>query len=493
MGAELRWWTVDVADRIAVVTFVRPPKNWMSLAAMTELADLLPDLAARTDDVSVVVLTGGVDGYFIAHADLDDLAALGRGEAIEGDPRAWRRALAALESMPQPTVAAIDGQAWGGGCETALACTLRVGSERAHLGQPEVSVGIIPGAGGTQRLPRLVGPAVGAELCVTGRIVAAEEALRIGLLNAVLPTEGFLDEVRRWCGRITRNPAAAVFAAKRAVVDGLRLPLEDGLDLESRLFAQANASPGPADNASVPHDRPRRRDPTGSRHPSHGGRRRICRSLHSIPVARGNDGSNERAAAGWTFLTNPRTCSLHRRDPDSRLRDIAACGDHQRAAQAIVSDLGRAGTSADVGRRNTYECTPSGRSGMRSARPSANCSICWAQHWETPRPRPSPVRRAPVAVAPRCQALVIGRRLDAADGPTGAGAASPPTGQTSEAWAALRGAGGVVRRTSASSSHCSTKPSLVRGSTTAPNAVPCASCGGPRGGATRSCSAGSTR
>jgi enoyl-CoA hydratase len=224
----------------------------MSLAAMTELAQLLDDVGTRTDEVTVVVLTGGVDRYFIAHADLDDLAALGRGEQIEGDPTAWRRALSTLESMPQPTVAAIDGQAWGGGCETALACTMRVGSQRAHLGQPEVSVGIIPGAGGTQRLPRLVGSGIGAELCLTGRIVDAEEALRIGLLNAILPSEQFLQEVRRWCGQLTRNPPAAVFAAKRAVVDGLRLPLDEGLRLEGQLFAAANASPeAGAANASV--------------------------------------------------------------------------------------------------------------------------------------------------------------------------------------------------------------------------------------------------
>lgn len=248
-----RWWTVDVTDRIGVLTFTRPPRNWMSLAAMTELAEQLDRLGERTEDVTVVVLTGGVDEYFIAHADLDDLAALGRGERVEGDPGAWRTALSLLESIPQPTVAAIDGQAWGGGCETALACTMRVGSERAHLGQPEVSVGIIPGAGGTQRLPRLVGPAVGAELCLTGRIVKADEAQRIGLLNAVLPTDGFLDHVRRWCGRITRNPPAAVFAAKRAVVDGLRVPLDEGLRVEAAVFADLNSSPqARAANASVP-------------------------------------------------------------------------------------------------------------------------------------------------------------------------------------------------------------------------------------------------
>jgi enoyl-CoA hydratase/carnithine racemase len=120
---------------------------------------------------------------------------------------------------------------------------VRLGSERAHLGQPEVTVGVIPGAGGTQRLPRIVGPAVGAELCITGRVLHADEALRVGLLNAVLPTDGFLDHARRWCGQITRNPAAAVFAAKRAVTDGLRLPLDEGLRLESRLFREVNASP----------------------------------------------------------------------------------------------------------------------------------------------------------------------------------------------------------------------------------------------------------
>jgi enoyl-CoA hydratase/carnithine racemase len=110
-ASRRRWWNVDVADRIAVLTFTRPPSNWMSIAAMTELADALDEIAGRTSDVTVVVLTGGVDGYFIAHADLDDLASLGRGESVEGDPRAWRRALSTLESMPQPTVAAIDGQA----------------------------------------------------------------------------------------------------------------------------------------------------------------------------------------------------------------------------------------------------------------------------------------------------------------------------------------------------------------------------------------------
>ncbi len=248
-------WTLDVEDRVATLTFARPPRNWMDLASMTELADQLEALATRTDDVTVVMLTGGVDGYFIAHADLDDLALFAKGERPPGDPEAWTRALSVLGSMPQPTVAAVDGQAWGGGCETALACSMRVGSERAHLGQPEVSVGIIPGAGGSQRLPRLVGPAIGMELVTSGRIIGAEEALRIGLLNAVLPTEGFVEAARAWCGAIARWSPPAVFAAKRAVVEGLAGPLADGLALEGRLFAELNASDDArARNAAV--DRP---------------------------------------------------------------------------------------------------------------------------------------------------------------------------------------------------------------------------------------------
>ena len=233
-------WTESRHGRVAVLTFTRPPRNWMNILSMTELVGHLERLSELGGEVTVVMLTGGVDAYFIAHADLDDLAVLSRGEDVGGDLGAWARALDRLESMPQPTVAAIDGQAWGGGCETALACTLRIGSERAHLGQPEVSVGIIPGAGGTQRLPRLVGSAVGAELCLSGRVIRAEEAFRIGLLNAVLPNEGFVAAAVEWCQRIARNPASAVFAAKRAVVQGLRMPLEEGLRLEGRLFAEVN-------------------------------------------------------------------------------------------------------------------------------------------------------------------------------------------------------------------------------------------------------------
>ena len=252
-------WELTHHGKVAVLTFTRPPRNLMDMVSMTELADHLDALAERTEDVTVVMLTGGVDGFFIAHADLDDLAKIAQGVMPEGDPRSWGRALRQLENMPQPTVAAIDGQAWGGGCETSLACTMRIGSERAHMGQPEVAIGIIPGGGGTQRLPRLVGSAVGAELCLSGRIVDAAEAKRIGLLNEVLPNDGFVQHAIDWCERIARHPAHAVFAAKKAVIEGLQMPLSDGLRLEGQLFLSTNASDdAKARNAAV-------RQPDGSR------------------------------------------------------------------------------------------------------------------------------------------------------------------------------------------------------------------------------------
>jgi enoyl-CoA hydratase len=231
------FWHVDRRGAVALATFDRPPRNFMSFAAMEQLEGTLRELAG-VDSVNVVVLTGGVPGYFVAHADLDDLRRIGRGEPVEGDPRSWGRALSLAESMPQPVVAAVGGQAWGGGCELALACTLRVASASAHFGQPEVNVGIIPGAGGTQRLPRLVGPGRAAELVLSGRIVGAEEALAIGLVNAVLPDDGFVDAAVEWANAIAAKPRAAVVAAKRAVIEGMRLPLDEALRLEGRLFVE---------------------------------------------------------------------------------------------------------------------------------------------------------------------------------------------------------------------------------------------------------------
>jgi enoyl-CoA hydratase/carnithine racemase len=235
------YFTVEHRDSIALVTFRRPPRNLMSMAAMTELEGVLSGLATD-DSVNVVVITGGVPGYFIAHADLDDLIKLGKGEPIDGDPLSWTRTFALMDTMAQPVVAAINGQAWGGGCELSLACTLRVASESAHFGQPEVAVGIIPGGGGTQRLPRLIGAGRAADLILSARVIAADEAERIGLVEAVLPDDGFVEAAVTWARRIADQPRHAVIAAKRAMLDGLKVPLEEGLRIEGRHFLECQTA-----------------------------------------------------------------------------------------------------------------------------------------------------------------------------------------------------------------------------------------------------------
>jgi enoyl-CoA hydratase/carnithine racemase len=181
------------------------------------------------------MLTGGVDGYFVAQGDMADLQRAGRGEVPDGMP-SWLRLTRLLRDIPQPTVAAIDGQAWGGGNELALACQLRIGSERAHLGNQEVRVGIIPGGGGSQRLPRLIGAGFAADAILRGRTFSADEALRLGWLNAVLPVDGFVDAAVAWCQEMAVLPSAALFAAKRVLVQGLELPLEQGIKLEIEEF-----------------------------------------------------------------------------------------------------------------------------------------------------------------------------------------------------------------------------------------------------------------
>jgi enoyl-CoA hydratase len=235
-------WTEERYGTVAVLTFRRPPRNFMSFRTIGELGARLT-LLAGDESVHLVVLTGGIDGYFVAHADLADLSALGRGEPVDGDPLSWSRTFGLIESMPQPVVAAINGQAWGGGCELALACTLRVAAASAHLGQPEVAVGIIPGAGGTQRLPRLVGPGRAAELILSARIIGADEACAMGLVEAVLPDDGFVDHVLAWVEPIASKPRPALTAAKRAIIEGMRLPLAEGLRLEGRLFIECQRRP----------------------------------------------------------------------------------------------------------------------------------------------------------------------------------------------------------------------------------------------------------
>jgi enoyl-CoA hydratase/carnithine racemase len=219
-------------DGVALVRLDRPKMNALSTALLEQLASVAADLTAEPP--GAVVIWGG-ERIFAAGAEISEFG--GPEEAREIGAR-FRAALDGLAAIPRAVIAAITGYALGGGCEIALACDFRVCSETAKLGQPEILLGIIPGGGGTQRLPRLVGPARAKDLILTGRQVAAEEALRIGLVDRVVAADQVLEEALGWAAELARGPVVAHGLAKRAIDEGLDQSLADGLGLEQALFAE---------------------------------------------------------------------------------------------------------------------------------------------------------------------------------------------------------------------------------------------------------------
>ncbi len=233
-------WTERHEAAVAVLSYRNPPRNFLTFAALAELGEILRRIA--TDDtISVVVLRSEVPGYFVAHADLAELALLAAGSVPEA--RSWYTTMRLVETMPQPVIAAIDGQAWGGGVELALSCALRWASESAHFALIETSLGIIPGAGGTQRLMRLVGRGDATEMVLSGEAVDAGRARQIGLIGRVFATEGFDEAVLAAATRLARKPRAALAAAKRVLRDGAELGVTDAFRLEGAAFAELLATP----------------------------------------------------------------------------------------------------------------------------------------------------------------------------------------------------------------------------------------------------------
>jgi len=228
-------WSLETRDAIAFLTYANPPENRIPFSALRELDALLH---AVGEDVSIrlVVFRSGVDGVFSAGAALPDIKAISGGEPPSAPFDWWLRALLRVEELPQPTVAFVDGLAASGGAELALACTMRVGTPRAEFVFREIARGAMPGAGATQRLPRLIGIPRAAEAILTARSVGAEEAAATGLLQALLPYEDTEARLTEWLARIAQMPRPGLIAAKRAIVDGSRLPLVEGLRLEQSLF-----------------------------------------------------------------------------------------------------------------------------------------------------------------------------------------------------------------------------------------------------------------
>jgi len=222
-------------DAIAWITFNRPKVlNALNRKTMEELNDVLAE--ARDDDaVRVLILTGAGEKAFVAGADIGELAQRtpvdGKEFSLFGQAVIHR-----LETLGKPSIAAINGFALGGGCELALACSIRLASKTARLGQPEVKLGIIPGYGGSQRLARLCGKGVAHELCLSGEMIPADEALRVGLVNHVYEPAELLPAAEALAKKIIANAPLAVKYAMEAVERGMEMPQEEGLFLEATLF-----------------------------------------------------------------------------------------------------------------------------------------------------------------------------------------------------------------------------------------------------------------
>jgi enoyl-CoA hydratase/carnithine racemase len=218
------------ADGIAVCTFNRPEvRNAISLEMVTEVRAMLAELALD-EDVRALIFTGAGGKAFVSGADIAELRERKRGDALR---RINSNLCRDIEEFPRPTIAAITGFALGGGCEVALACDMRIAGASAKLGQPEVSLGILPGAGATYRLPRAVGHARARELIFTGRIIDAAEAERIGLLNRVVADDRVLDEARALARAIAANSAWAVRLAKQAIASGIEMSTDASMAYES--------------------------------------------------------------------------------------------------------------------------------------------------------------------------------------------------------------------------------------------------------------------
>ena len=220
------------ADNVALVLLDRPKANALSGAVLEQLYGVATDL--HEDPPGAVVLWGG-RRIFAAGADIVELGQ-GGAEAVGAS---FARALGALAGVPRATIAAVNGYALGGGLELALACDFRVCAEDSRFGLPEALLGVMPGGGGTQRLPRLVGPSRAKELIFTGRQVRAEEAQSIGLVNRVVAPDDVLEVALNWAAELAAGPLVAHGLAKSAVDRGLDVPLADGLEIEQEAFTAA--------------------------------------------------------------------------------------------------------------------------------------------------------------------------------------------------------------------------------------------------------------
>ncbi len=226
---------LEVENGIALLTINRPKSlNALNSETLAELNTCLAELE-NNEEVKVVILTGSGEKSFVAGADISEMVNATPAEGRKMGLLA-KEAFGRLENMPQVTIAAVNGYALGGGCEISMACDIRVASENARFAQPECGLGILPGFGGTQRLPRLVGKGRAKELIFTCDQITAEDAYRMGLVNHVVPQAELIDYCKAMAGRIMKNGPYAVSLAKQAINTGMDTDLDSGLKLEANLF-----------------------------------------------------------------------------------------------------------------------------------------------------------------------------------------------------------------------------------------------------------------
>jgi enoyl-CoA hydratase/carnithine racemase len=225
---------LEVADGVATIRLDRPKMNALDAQMQEEIRAAAAEATER-DDIKAVVVYGG-ERVFAAGADVKEMAAMSHTDMVKRS-HGLTSAFTAVARIPKPVVAAVTGYALGGGCELALCADIRIAADNATLGQPEVLLGIIPGAGGTQRLSRLVGPSKAKDIIFTGRFVKAEEALQIGLVDKVVPADQVYNEAVAWAGQFTKAASYALRAAKESVDRGLEVDLDTGLEIERQQFA----------------------------------------------------------------------------------------------------------------------------------------------------------------------------------------------------------------------------------------------------------------
>ena len=232
--------TLNVADRIATLTINRPDKlNALNNRVIAELGEMIDSLRADRD-VGGIILTGA-GRAFVAGADISELEEVA-GDSAEALAKRGQSVFRRFETSPKPTIAAVNGFALGGGCELAMACHVRVASENAKFGQPEVKLGLIPGYGGTQRLPRLVGKGRALQLLLTGEMIDAQEAFRIGLVNRVVAANELLSAANAMMRAMLANAPLALAACVTAVNDGADAALDTALALEASAFGRLGAT-----------------------------------------------------------------------------------------------------------------------------------------------------------------------------------------------------------------------------------------------------------